>query len=78
LLTTVFQVFLISNYKIEAWVELFPDTDMGNAAVDRLTNQAHYILLEGDSYRCNMRPTLPGTKQHEKDAHKPKEQGPII
>jgi DNA replication protein DnaC len=40
-----------SNRKIEAWIELFPDAAMGNAALDRLISQSHAIVLEGDSYR---------------------------
>jgi DNA replication protein DnaC len=40
-----------SNRKIEAWVELFPDAAMGNAALDRLVSQSHAIVLEGESYR---------------------------
>lgn len=40
-----------SNRKIDAWVELFPDAAMGNAALDRLTSQSHAIVLEGESYR---------------------------
>lgn len=40
-----------SNRKIEAWIELFPDAAMGNAALDRLVSQSHAIVLEGESYR---------------------------
>ncbi|MBW8308818.1 MAG: ATP-binding protein, partial [Candidatus Paracaedibacteraceae bacterium] len=40
-----------SNRKIEAWIELFPDAAMGNAALDRLVSQSHVVVLEGDSYR---------------------------
>lgn len=40
-----------SNRKLEAWIELFPDAAMGNAALDRLTSQSHAIVLEGESYR---------------------------
>jgi DNA replication protein DnaC len=40
-----------SNRKLEAWVELFPDAAMGNAALDRLVSQSHVIVLEGESYR---------------------------
>lgn len=43
-----------SNRKIEAWVDLFPDAAMGNAALDRLTSQSHAIILEGESYRRQM------------------------
>lgn len=58
-------LILTSNRKIEAWVDLFPDPAMGNAAVDRLANQAHHILLEGESYRRQMRPVM-GVKEQGK------------
>lgn len=47
-----------SNRKVEGWVELFPDPVMANAALDRLSNQAFHIILEGESYRKNFRPTI--------------------
>lgn len=40
-----------SNRKIEAWIELFPDAAMGNAALDRIVSQSYAIVLEGESYR---------------------------
>ncbi|WP_032113519.1 IS21-like element helper ATPase IstB [Candidatus Paracaedibacter symbiosus] len=40
-----------NNRKIEAWVDLFPDVAMGNAALDRLISQSHAIVLEGEFYR---------------------------
>lgn len=40
-----------SNRKIEAWIDLFPDAAMGNAALDRLISQGYAVILEGDSYR---------------------------
>lgn len=47
-----------SNRTLEGWLELFPDPSMANAALDRLSHQAHHLILEGDSYRWHMRPTL--------------------
>ncbi|MGC8483910.1 MAG: ATP-binding protein [Thermodesulfobium sp.] len=54
---------LTSNRKVEAWVDLFPDPAMGNAVVDRLTNQSYHVLLEGESYRRQLRPKLPESKR---------------
>jgi DNA replication protein DnaC len=34
-----------SNRKIEAWIELFPDAAMGNAALDRIVSQSYAIVL---------------------------------
>lgn len=47
-----------SNRKIEGWVELFPEAIMGNAALDRLANNAHQLVLECESYRKKSRPTI--------------------
>lgn len=56
-------LILTSNRKVEAWVDLFPDPAMGNAVVDRLTNQSYHVLLEGESYRRQLRPKLPESKR---------------
>ena len=40
-----------SNRKIENWIELFPDSVMGNAALDRIAHNAHQLVLDCDSYR---------------------------
>ena len=53
---------ITSNRKVEAWVDLFPDPAMGNAVVDRLTNQSFHAILEGESYRRKTRPKLTNTK----------------
>lgn len=47
---------MTSNRKVEGWVELFPDPVMANAALDRLSNLSHHIVLEGSSYRRERRP----------------------
>ena len=46
---------ITSNRKVESWGTLFPDPAMGNAALDRLVNQGHQLVLEGDSYRKQLR-----------------------
>lgn len=45
-----------SNRRVDAWVKLFPDPVMSNAALDRLANTSYQIVLEGESYRKKMRP----------------------
>lgn len=49
-------IIVTSNRKVEGWVELFPDPVMANAALDRLSNLSHHIVLEGSSYRRERRP----------------------
>jgi DNA replication protein DnaC len=53
-----------SNRKIEAWVDLFPDPAMGNAALDRVVSQSHAIILEGESYRRKGQ-SKPSSQQNE-------------
>jgi DNA replication protein DnaC len=59
-----------SNRKIEAWVDLFPDAAMGNAALDRITSQSHAIILEGESYRRQMATTKIQTQEKENNMTK--------
>jgi len=59
-------IILTSNRKVEAWVGLFPDPAMGNAIVDRMTNQSYHVILEGESYRSHMRPTPSAASKKDK------------
>lgn len=45
-----------SNRRVDAWVKLFPDPVMANAALDRLANQGYHLVLEGESFRRKKRP----------------------
>lgn len=47
---------ITSNRTVDAWVKLFPDPVMANAALDRLANNAHQLVLEGESFRKKNRP----------------------
>jgi len=51
-----------SNRKIEAWMDLFPEKVMANAALDRLAHHAHHIVLAGESYRRKNSPMLKSNK----------------
>jgi len=61
-----------SNRKIEAWVELFPDPAMGNAALDRVVSQSYHVILEGDSYRRKEQQAKSSSPQQEEAAMKSK------
>jgi len=52
---------ITSNRTVDAWVKLFPDTVMANAILDRVANNAHQLVLEGESYRAKNRPKLEAT-----------------
>jgi DNA replication protein DnaC len=44
-------LIITSNQSFEDWDELFTDTTMTVAAIDRLVHHAHIVQLLGDSYR---------------------------
>ena len=44
-----------SNRTVDAWIELFPDPVMANAALDRLANVAYQLVIQGGSYRKKQR-----------------------
>ncbi len=44
-------LIITSNQSFEDWDELFIDTTMTVAAIDRLVHHAHIIQLTGESYR---------------------------
>lgn len=46
-----FSMLITSNQAFEDWDELFTDTTMTVAAIDRLVHHAHIIQLIGESYR---------------------------
>ena len=52
---------ITSNRTVDAWVKLFPDPVMANAALDRLANNAHQLVLEGESFRKRNRPAVTET-----------------
>jgi DNA replication protein DnaC len=49
-------IIITSNRNVDSWMKLFPDPVMGNATLDRVSNNAYHVILEGDSFRKNLRP----------------------
>lgn len=47
---------ITSNRPVQDWLGLFPDPVMAQAVVDRLRQNAHMVVMEGDSYRGRYRP----------------------
>jgi DNA replication protein DnaC len=45
-----------SNRAVEEWIPLFDDPILAQSAVDRLAHNAYQIVIEGDSYRRQLRP----------------------
>jgi DNA replication protein DnaC len=48
---------LTSNRAVEEWGEVFPNSVLANATIDRLFEQAHTVLFQGKSYRLKGRLT---------------------
>jgi len=51
-------IILTSNRAMNDWANIFPDTVMANAIMDRLAHNAHQIIIKGESYRKKYRPKL--------------------
>jgi DNA replication protein DnaC len=49
-------MMIASNRAPEEWYPLFPNPVLAEGALDRLINSSHHVLLEGRSYRPQLRP----------------------
>jgi len=49
---------ITSNRTVNAWIPLFPDPVMANAALDRVANIAYQLTIQGESYRKKLRTNL--------------------
>ena len=50
-------IVMTSNRPPQDWVALFPDPVMANSALDRLSHNAHHLMIdEGESYRRKLSP----------------------
>lgn len=48
-------VIITTNLKFSDWTEIFPDTMLTAALIDRLTHRAHILDMNGPSYRLEQR-----------------------
>jgi DNA replication protein DnaC len=66
---------ITSNRPVQDWLGLSPDQVMAQAVVDRLRQNAHFVVIEGDSYRGRYQPgtenkyPLRGSRQFLVNAH---------
>lgn len=51
-------LIITSNRTVDAWIKLFPNHVMANAALDRLVNIAFQIVTQGEAYRKKLRSHL--------------------
>ncbi len=60
-------IIITSNRTVEAWIKLFPDPVVANAAFDRLSHRAHHLILDGPSFRREHRIAKRNNPNNEKD-----------
>ena len=51
-------VIVTSNRGPDEWLAAFADPLRAQSAIDRFVNNAYYLVMEGDSYRSRLKPTL--------------------
>lgn len=47
---------ITSNRTVEEWIPLFEDPILAQSALDRLSHNAHQVVIEGQSFRARQRP----------------------
>ena len=52
-------MLLTSNRDVEEWGEMFPDSVLANATIDRIFDRAEIVVFKGESYRLKGRIVLP-------------------
>lgn len=50
---------LTSNRDTSEWLSVFDDTMLAQSAVDRFKNNAFDLIVDGESYRSRLKPTVP-------------------
>jgi DNA replication protein DnaC len=51
-------MIITSNRDTAEWIAMFDDVLLAQSAVDRVKNAAYDLLIEGESYRSRLKPTL--------------------
>jgi DNA replication protein DnaC len=66
-------MIITSNRDTAEWLSMFDDVLLAQSAVDRFRNAAYDFVVEGESYRSRLKPTLnPADPPPESPAMKPK------
>jgi DNA replication protein DnaC len=58
---------LTSNRDTSEWIATFDDVLLAQSAVDRLVNNAYDLVVEGESYRARLKPTVTGDERPPQD-----------
>ena len=63
-------VVITTNLEFGRWVEVFSDTALTTALLDRLTHHCHVVVFDGDSYRFKQ--SQKAAEDHKKGRSRPK------
>jgi DNA replication protein DnaC len=58
-------MILTSNRGPDEWLATFADPIRAQSAIDRFTSNSYDLVIEGDSYRSRLKPTLHDERQLE-------------
>ena len=56
-------IIVTSNRGPDEWLATFADPIRAQSAIDRFTSNAYDLLIEGESYRARLKPTLERAKE---------------
>ena len=65
-------IIVTSNRGPDEWLATFADPVRAQAAIDRFTSNAYDLVVEGESYRRRLKPTLSRTDEANKAGHRKK------
>lgn len=65
-------IVVTSNRDTSEWLPMFDDALLAQSAVDRFKNDAFDLIVEGDSYRPRLKPTLDAEAEPKVARDKPK------
>lgn len=62
---------IVSNRGPDEWLATFADPLRAQSAIDRFTSSAYDLVIEGESYRTRLKPTLKATTPPRKGSGTP-------
>ena len=62
-------LIVVSNRGPDEWLATFADPVRAQSALDRFTSRAYDLVIEGESYRSRLKPSLQATPRKGPAAH---------